>query len=349
MRTIMHVDLDAFYSAIEQRDRPELRGKPVVVGGDPEARGVVATASYEARRFGIHSAMPARTARRLCPQAIFVRPRFDVYRQVSAELRQIFAALTPLVEPLALDEAFLDLSSLLTSPAEAGETARALKQQIRDSVKLTASVGVASNKLIAKVASDREKPDGLTIVPAGEERSFLAPLPVRLLFGIGPRTEERLGAIGIERVGQLADADPGWLVARLGQRGLEWQRLAQGIDDRPVEPQRELKQISRERTFPRDVADRIELRAMLQALAHELVADLQEALPARTVTLKLRHADLRITTRRATPGPVITAELLESQVLQLFEEGWDGRPLRLMGVGVSNFVTEPTGQLSLFN
>jgi DNA polymerase IV len=244
MPTIMHVDLDAFYSSIEQRDRPELRGKPVVVGGDPDARGVVATASYEARRFGIHSAMPSRTARRLCPEAIFLPPRFAVYREVSRQLHELFLELTSLVEPIALDEAFLDVSSLVDSHLEAEGVARGLKRRIAEETSLTASVGVASNKLVAKLASDRQKPDGLTIVPPGQERAFLAPLPVRSLFGIGPRTEERLVAAGITQVSQLADADPGWLVARFGQSGLEWQRLAQGIDERPVEARRELKQAS---------------------------------------------------------------------------------------------------------
>jgi DNA polymerase-4 len=348
MRTIMHVDLDAFYSSIEQRDNPALRGKPVIVGGDPASRGVVATASYEARRFGVHSAMPTRTALRLCPQAILVRPRFAVYAGVSEQLREIFLALTPLVEPIAYDEAFLDLSSLLPSPAAAEETARELKRRIRETTGLTASIGVAANKLVAKVASDRRKPDGLTIVPPGEERAFLAPLPVRSLVGIGPRTEQRLQEAGIERVGQLADASRDRLVARFGASGLEWQRLANGIDERPVVPDRELKQISRERTFPRDVGDREELRRILDGLSAELAPSIRDALPARTFTLKMRYADFTIVTRRRTPGTVITPEALASGAPELFEESWDGRPLRLMGLGVSNFIAAPEGQLSLF-
>jgi DNA polymerase-4 len=349
MRTIMHVDLDAFYSSIEQRDHPEWRGKPVIVGGSPESRGVVATASYEARRFGVHSAMPTRTAVRLCPQGILVRPRFSVYAEVSQQLRAMFLALTPLVEPISFDEAFLDVSSLVPSPNEAEGTARELKQRIRRETELTASVGVAANKLVAKVASDRDKPDGLTMVPAGQEASFLAPLPVRRLFGIGPRTEERLRREGIERVEQLAGAAPEWLVARFGQSGLEWQRMARGIDDRPVSADRELKQISRERTFPRDIAEREELRRTVASLAEELLPALHDAPPARTITLKLRYPDLSIATRRRTPGAVITGETLAPGALQLFEEGWDGRPLRLMGLGISNFVLEPEGQLSLFD
>jgi DNA polymerase-4 len=348
MRTIMHVDLDAFYSSIEQRDHPELRGKPVVVGGHPDARGVVATASYEARRFGVHSAMPTRTALRLCPNAILVRPRFDVYGAVSAQLHDLFAALTPLIEPIALDEAFLDVSALLPSPAEAAETARALKQRIHAETGLTGSIGVAVNKLVAKVASDRQKPDGLTIVLPGEERTFLAPLPVRSLFGIGPRTEQRLAEAGISRVADLAAASPDWLVARFGHPGLEWQRMAQGIDERAVVPDRELKQISRERTFPRDIAGHEELYAALEALTGELTPALRDAPPARTFTLKLRYADLTIVTRRRTPGVVVTAAVLAPGARQLFDESWDGRPLRLIGLGVSNFIPAPAGQLSLF-
>ncbi len=348
MRTIMHVDLDAFYSSIEQRDNPALRGKPVIVGGAPADRGVVATASYEARRFGIHSAMPSRTALRLCPDAILVAPRFKVYGEVSGQLRDLFLALTPLIEPIALDEAFLDLSAQLPSASEADQTARGLKRRVQDEIGLTASIGLATNKLVAKVASDRQKPDGLTIVMPGEERAFLAPLPVRSLFGVGPKTEQRLLEVGIERVSQLAEARPEWLVARFGQSGLELQRMAQGIDDRPVVPDRELKQIGRERTFPRDIESREELRRVLEGLTTELIPALRAAPPARTFTLKLRYADLTTVTRRRTPGTIVTAKLLAPGALQLFEESWDGHPLRLMGLGLSNFVPAPAGQLSLF-
>ncbi|MGI8825114.1 MAG: DNA polymerase IV [Chloroflexota bacterium] len=349
MRTIMHVDLDAFYSFIEQRDNPALRGKPVVVGGESAARGVVATASYEARRFGIHSAMPCRTALQLCPHAILVLPRFGVYAEVSGQLRDLFLTLTPLAEPIAFDEAFLDVSSSPTSFGEAEETARALKRRIQSETGgLTASIGIASNKLVAKVASDREKPDGLTIVPRGQERAFLAPLSVRSLIGVGPRTERRLRAAGIERVSQLADAPPDWLIRRFGRSGLELQRLAHGIDDRPVVPDRELKQISREQTFPRDIADHEDLRRILSELVSDLIPALRAAPPARTFTLKLRYADMTTVTRRRTPGTVVTAEVLAPEALQLFEESWDGPPLRLMGLGLSNFILAPDGQLSLF-
>jgi DNA polymerase-4 len=292
--------------------------------------------------------MPTRTALRLCPRAILVSPRFDVYRGVSRQVHDLFQALTPLVEPMSLDEAFLDVSSLLSMPQGARDLARSLKEQIRSETGLTASVGVAANKLVAKVASDREKPDGLTIVPPGEERTFLAPLPVRALLGIGPRTEERLRAAGVERIAQLADASPEWLMARFGPGSLHWQRMAQGIDDRPVVPDRELKQISLERTFPRDVVERGELHAILDELIAELTPSLDRALPARTYTLKMRYQDFSIATRRRTPGTVVTAGVLAAGVRGLFDEAWDGRPLRLMGLGVSNFIATPEGQPSLF-
>jgi DNA polymerase-4 len=347
MRTIMHVDLDAFYSSIEQRDNPELRGKPVVVGGDPDRRGVVMTASYEARRFGIHSAMASKTAMRLCPHAILVHPRFDAYARASSQLRQMFLALTPLVEPISFDEAFLDASSNLYSLERATEAARRLKHRIRDELSLTASIGIARNKLVAKVASDREKPDGLTVVLPGDEGKFLAPLHVRRLFGVGPRTEQRLQDAGIERVAQLAEADPTWLMGRFGPVGLEWQRMAQGIDDRPVLAHRELKQSSRERTFPRDIANREELKLVLDEIAAETASSLNELPPARTVTLKLRYSDLGIVTRRRTPGTVLTAGTLAGIAQELLDAHWDGRPLRLMGLGISNFITAPEGQLPL--
>jgi len=348
MRAIFHVDLDAFYSSIEQRDRPELRGKPVVVGGDPDARGVVATASYEARRFGIQSAMPCRTARRLCPDAIFVTPGFDVYRAVSSQLRELFRELTEIIEPISLDEAFLDVSTLARDQGEYETVARRLKERIRDETDLTASIGVAANKLVAKVASDFRKPDGLTVVPAGREREFLAPLPVRRLFGIGPRSEERLAAAGLHRVAQLAAADSGWLVSRFGQVGLEWQRLARGIDDRPVEPDRELKQISRELTFPRDLGEREDLLRVLSELVRDLIPALRDAPPGRTLTLKMRYADWTTVTRRRTPGTVVTERILAELAPRLFGECWNERPLRLMGLGISNFVTSPEGQPALF-
>jgi DNA polymerase-4 len=292
--------------------------------------------------------MPTRTALRLCPQGILVHPRFAVYGEVSRQLRAVFLALTPVIEPISLDEAFLDISALVGSPTEGRAVALDLKRRVQAETELTASIGIAANKLVAKVASDRDKPDGLTIVPRGEEAAFLAPLPVRRLFGIGPRTEERLRSAGIERVEQLAGASPQWLVGRFGQSGLEWQRMAQGVDDRPVLPDRELKQISRERTFPHDLDGREELRRAVSLLAEELLPSLQDAPPARTITLKMRYPDLSIATRRHTPGVIIGADTLSSGALRLFEESWDGRPLRLMGLGISNFVVEPEGQLSLF-
>ncbi|MGH2408788.1 MAG: DNA polymerase IV [Chloroflexota bacterium] len=348
MRTIMHVDLDAFYSSIEQRDHPELRGKPVIVGGDPSQRGVVATASYEARRFGIHSAMPCGTAQRLCPQAVFVRPRFDVYHAVSQQLHELFRQLTPDIQPVALDEAFLDLSHVHDAPEHAEASARTLKQRIQDITSLTGSIGIACNKLVAKVASEHRKPDGLTVVPSGGEREFLAPLSVRQLVGVGPRSEERLKHHGITRVAELAGADPGWVVAHLGQIGLSWQLLAQGIDDRRVDAAGELKQVSRETTFPTDISTLPALDEILETLITELLPALRESPPARTVTLKVRYADWTTVTRRRTPGTILTEVILARESRQLLEQSWSGRPLRLMGLSLSNFVSEPQGQLALF-
>ncbi|MBV9279112.1 MAG: DNA polymerase IV, partial [Chloroflexi bacterium] len=295
-RTIIHVDLDAFYSSVEQRDRPELRGRPVVVGGDPDGRGVVATASYEARRFGVRSAMPCRTARRLCPGAIFVRPRFEVYRGVSEQVMAIFGQVTDLIEPVALDEAFLDVSAVVADEPGAEGIGRALKDQIRAATSLTASLGIAGNKLVAKVASDFHKPDGLTLVKPGEERRFLSPLPVRTLWGVGPRAEERLHRAGIKTAGALADAAEGAVLARFGRLGLGWQRLARGVDDRPVTPSTPRRQLSRERTFASDVRDAAELHVALRTMAEEIAALMEGRQPARTATLKLRYADFSTVT-----------------------------------------------------
>lgn len=345
-RTILHVDLDAFYSSIEQRDRPELRGKPVVVGGDPAQRGVVATASYEARRYGIHSAMPASTARRLCPHAVFVAPRFDAYRQVSRTVMEILRTASPVLEPIALDEAFLDASDAVRPCDGWEELGLRVKAEIHRETGLTASVGVATNRITAKVASDFRKPDGLTLVLPGTERQFLGPLPVRKLWGIGPRAEQRLSSAGIETAAQLAGADEGWLVARFGTRGLEWQRLARGIDDRPVGLPAERRQVSRELTFARDVSDPAALYAEIGKLAALLGADLQGRPPGRTVTLKLRYADFQTLTRRLTPGGGIAPESLETLGRVLFDQNWNRQPVRLLGLGVSNFFEVQPGQLT---
>jgi DNA polymerase-4 len=292
--------------------------------------------------------MPSRTAQRLCPHAIFVTPRFDVYHAVSREIMDILAGVTPILEPVALDEAFLDVSDALGRHEDAFGLGGAIKAAITAETQLTASLGIATNKLTAKVASDFRKPDGLTVVGPGEERSFLAPLPVRRLWGIGPKAEERLGRAGVHTAGELADVDPGWIISRFGRQGLEWQRMAQGVDERPVSAAHVRRQLSRERTFPRDIADSRELRGALHAMADELAPLLARHRPARTVTLKLRYADFTTVTRRCTPGSTITADSLKGLSEQLLQDHWSERPVRLLGIAVSNFVDDQPGQLSLF-
>lgn len=300
-RIIVHADLDAFFASVEQRDRPELRGKPVVVGGPPEGRGVVAAASYEARRFGVRSAMPMSRALRLCPQAVRVSPRFDRYAEVSRRVMAIFRSVTPLVEPLSLDEAFLDVSQVVDRYGGAEALARFLKDQVRQSTGLTVSIGVGSSKTVAKIGSDLGKPDGLVVVPPGTEADFLAPLPARALWGVGPKSEEALRRAGIQTVGDLASARPELLQTILGSRGPILQQMALGYDDRPVETARERKSVGAESTFPRDLPDGPELRRHLSRIAGEVAERLQRrGLRARTVVLKLRYSDFRTITRRRT-------------------------------------------------
>ena len=346
-RAVLHLDLDAFYSSVEQRDDPRLRGKPVIVGGDPDRRGVVATASYEARRFGIRSGLPAVTARRLCPQAVFVAPRFEVYRTVSESVMEILRGLSPTLERIAYDEAFVDVSKEVQSRDDAHSLGVSLKENILSVVGLTASLGIAVNKITAKVASDHEKPDGLTIVSSGEEARFLAPLSVRKLWGIGPRAEARLAVEGIERAEQLAVASPEWLVARYGHQGLEWQALARGVDSRPVASGEKRRQISREETFAEDLGERDALHAALQRMCEDLISDMRSYPPARTLTVKIRYANFTTITRQISPGAVMTAQSLPAHARQVFTDNWDGRPVRLLGVSLSNFVEDAPGQLKL--
>jgi nucleotidyltransferase/DNA polymerase involved in DNA repair len=341
--------MDAFYAAVEERDRPELRGKPVIIGADPKGgagRGVVSTASYAARRFGVTSAMPISTAWRLCPQGIFVAPDMAKYSEVSRQIRGIFEAFTDLVEPVSVDEAFLDVSASVRLFGDGEAMARGVKSQIRKETKLTASVGVATAKLIAKIASDLEKPDGLVVVAPGTERTFLAPLPVRRLWGVGPKMEERLARLGIHTIGQLADAK---LAKLLGTHGLDLQRLARGEDDRPVVSDRgAAKSVSVEHTFDVDEGDPPALRKTLLRLADELSRRLRaESLSGRTLTLKYRDETFRTTTHaRSRKVPTRVAADLFALAADLFDEVHGARKVRLLGLGVSGF-DEPA-QKSLF-
>ncbi len=355
MRHILHADFDAFYAAVEQLDAPELRGKPVVVGGSPEGRGVVASASYEARAFGVRSAMPMRTALRLCPQAVRVGARFDRYRDVSRRVMGIFRDITPLVEPLSLDEAYLDVGELVRQGQRPAAIARALKRRVRVELGLTISVGVATSKSVAKIASDMNKPDGLTVVPPGGEMRFLAPLPAGRLWGVGPKTAERLAAEGVHTIGEIAAQREGWLRENFGRHGAQMRRLALGQDDSAVVVRRETKSVSAETTFARDTGDRDVLLEVVERLSGRVAGSLmRKDLHGRTVKLKLRLSDFTTFTRQRTlPYTIQSAEDLSQPVAELLlAELHGGRAFRLVGVGVSGFdpleaQPEPIRQLRL--
>ncbi len=359
-RVILHVDMDAFYVSVELLRRPELVGLPVVVGGDG-SRGVVAAASYEARRHGVHSAMASVTARRRCPSAVFLPADHQRYAEVSAEVREVFDSVTPLVEPLALDEAFLDVTgvrSLLGEPSEIAETVR---RRVADRVGLSCSVGVASNKFVAKLASVEAKPiadrdgvragPGVVVVGPGMEAAFVATLPVERLWGVGPKTLARLHDIGIRRVPDIVTAPDGLLEGRLGASAAKHlRRLALGIDDRPVETDRGAKSIGQEETFGSDISDLDVARAEMIRLADSVASRLRgSTVAARTVTLKAKFADFDTVTRSVTAGePLDTAgeiiERLEPALRELIARG----PVRLLGVSASNLV-EPARQLDLWS
>jgi DNA polymerase IV len=333
-RTILHADMDAFYAAIEQRDRPELRGKPVIVGGD-QPRTVVATASYEARKFGVRSAMPGVRARQLCPQGIFVPPRMEVYVEVAAQVRAVFERYTDLVEPLSLDEAFLDVTGSQRLFGDGREIAGRIKHDVRQATQLTVSVGVAASKYVAKVASDLRKPDGLVVVEPGQERAFLAPLPVSRLWGAGPRTQEVMRAHGLTTIGDLQRMTEAQLAAAFGGNaaGHFWQ-LANGIDPRAVEPEREAKSIGHELTFAEDLRTRVQVEEILLQLAEQVGRRLrQHGLCGSVVRLKLRHGDFTTMTRQRQIEPSQDGLVLFRTVRELCAQCWQGQPgIRLLGV-----------------
>ena len=350
-RTIVHADLDAFFAAVEQIDRPELRGKSVVVGGAPEARGVVAAASYEARRFGVRSAMPMSQALRLCPGAVRLPPRFDRYAELSRQVMALFRSVTPLVEPLSLDEAFLDVTEQAGRYDGPEALARYLKEEVKRTTGLTVSIGMGSNKTVAKIASDMGKPDGLVVVLPGQEASFLEPLPVRVLWGIGPKAEAILAASGIHTVGHLAHGDPVELMRLFGSRAPLLQLMAQGVDDRPVETVRERKSVGAETTFPRDLPDGAELRAQLARLAAEVARRLaEEGVKARTVALKLRYSDFRMITRQASRAePMADAEEIRGMARSLLAKvPRQGDHFRLIGIHCSQLVVGQERQSSFW-
>ncbi len=349
LRRIIHIDMDAFYASVEQRDRPELRGKPVIVGADPEGRGVVTAASYEARPFGVHSAMPIRTAARLCPQAIFLPVDMAKYARVSTEIMAILADFSPLVEPVSIDEAFLDITGTAGLHGPPLSVARSIKRRIRAEVGLVASLGIAANKFLAKIASDLGKPDGLVEVPAGQEASFLAPLPIRRLWGVGAATERVLASLGIATIGQLARMPGTTFEARFGRSGHHLRELALGRDDRPVDPLGPPKSMGAEETFERDHRDLDRLRRVLREQAERVARELREqGFAASRVVLKLRFADFRTLTRSRTGDPTQDGLEIYRRAVDLLRRVEVRDPVRLIGLSASA-LGPPGGQLSLLD
>jgi len=340
-RTILHVDMDAFYASVEQRDQPELRGKPLIVGGT-SGRGVVAAASYEVRKFGVRSAMPIRRALALCPAAVCVRPRMARYAEVSAQVFAIFRRYTPLVQGLSLDEAYLDVTDSRLLKGDGVQIAKEIKQAIRDELQLTASVGVATNKLVAKIASDLDKPDGLTVVTTERIQPILDPLPVKRLPGLGRKKGEEVAAAGLRTLGELRLADEQRLRPLFGKHWLEWRERAAGIDDREVVPEHDDKSVSNERTFDEDLRDPALMHAELAALADKVAARLRaKNLRADCIGIKVRTSDFRTLTRQLTVStPTDESRVIAERARHLLEDWLNGidRPrVRLLGVSTSQF------------
>ncbi len=348
-RWIMHVDMDAFFASVEQRDFPELRGKPVIVGGKSR-RGVVATASYEARRFGVHSAMPITKARELCPHGVFVVPRFEAYREASEEIHEIMLHYADAYEPISLDEAFLDISGMGSQYPTLGAIGRAIKKEIREKVHLVASVGIGPNKFLAKMASDMEKPDGLTIIPYGKEKEILAPLPVRRLWGVGEVTEKKLLAAGYRLIKDIQAADPRRLKDLLGNQGSFLRELAFGIDRRPIEADRQVKSIGDESTYDEDLTDRKAIEKEI-AIHADIVAQRlrKHDLFARTISLKVRFASFKTVMRSLSLDEGTNLqEDIDRAALTLLSRIPVYEGIRLLGVTASN-LGPPISMGSLFS
>jgi DNA polymerase-4 len=332
--------MDAFYASVEQRDNPSLRGKPVAVGGDPTVRGVVAAASYEARKFGVRSAIPMSRAVRLCPSLVIVRPDFQKYRSISTQIFDIYREVTPLVEPLSLDEAYLDVTENHWQEPLGVNVARRLKARIKEATQLTASAGVAPNKFLAKIASGWKKPDGLTVVAPERVETFLQGLPVDALWGVGPVTAERLRAHGIEKLTDVRAKSAVELEAIVGGLASWLIDLANGRDDRPVEPNRPSKSAGSEETYATDLSSMEEIRREIDQLARGVAEWLgKKGITARTVTIKVRYSDFTTITRsQSTREPTADAENIVARALKLLEKTEAGaRPVRLLGVSVHNF------------
>lgn len=350
-RRILHCDMDCFYAAVHMRDDPSLRGLPVIIGGDPTGRGVVAAASYEVRRFGVHSAMPAAEARRRCPQAVFIRPDFPRYRRESDAIFAIFRELTPVVQAVSIDEAYLDVSDHFGAHGSATAVAREVRRRVREERGLTVSVGVGPNKLVAKIASDHGKPDGLVVVRPSQVEDFLAPLPVRRLHGVGPATERALGEVGIATVADLRRFSAEALAARFGRHGGVLHAFAHGVDRRPVETHSVRKSLGTENTYRHDLTRLAEMEEEVRRMAAEVCAALERReMTARTVTLKVRYGDFTTVTRsRTLAAPTADAATVAAHAADLLAHTEaPRRPVRLLGVTASNLDPSGVWQLPLF-
>ncbi|WP_106530270.1 DNA polymerase IV [Chitinophaga niastensis] len=360
-RKIIHIDMDAFYASVEQRDNPMYRGKAIAVGGSPEGRGgVVATASYEARKFGVRSAMPSKRALQLCPELLFVRPRFDAYKEVSRHIREIFGRYTDLIEPLSLDEAYLDVTADKQNIGSAIEIAKLIKQAIREELQLTASAGVSINKFVAKIASDLNKPDGLTFIGPSSIESFMEQLPVEKFHGVGKVTADKMKKMGLFTGADLKKLSEQELKNHFGKAGTFYYRIVRGIDDREVQPHRETKSLGAEDTFPYDLTLVADMEIELEKIAKTVYDRLQRYnLKGRTITLKIKYSDFKqITRNQSFPFPVGDMETIINTAKQLLAATWpEDKRIRLLGITLSNFgeITpigdkpDHPGQLSLFD
>jgi DNA polymerase-4 len=341
VRKIIHIDMDAFYASIEQRDNPEYRGKPIAVGGSPEGRGgVVATASYEARKFGVRSAMPSKKAKQLCPSIIFVRPRFDIYKQVSQQLREIFHRYTDLIEPLSLDEAYLDVTNDKQDIGSAIDIAKLIRQAIKDELKLTASAGVSVNKFVAKIASDLNKPDGLAFIGPSKVESFMEKLAVEKFFGVGKVTAEKMKRMGLHTGADLKKLTEAEMTRHFGKTGKFFYKIVRGIDDREVRPDRETKSVGAEDTFPFDLTTLEEMNFELDKIIRTLHDRLlRHELKGRTITVKIKYHDFRIVTRsQSFPEGIDDKKIIAETAKQLLASTEpENKKIRLLGVSLSNF------------
>jgi DNA polymerase IV len=358
IRKIIHIDMDAFYASVEQRDNPEYRGKPIAVGGSPEGRGgVVATASYEARKYGVRSAMPSKRAKQLCPKIIFVKPRFEVYKEVSGKIREIFHRYTDLIEPLSLDEAFLDVTTDKLQIGSAIDIAKLIKQAIKDELHLTASAGVSINKFVAKIASDLNKPDGLTFIGPSKITTFLEKLPVEKFFGVGKVTADKMKNMGIHTGADMKKLTETQMTRHFGKTGAFFFKIVRGIDDRPVQADREIKSVGAEDTFPHDLTTLEEMHFELDKInrtVHNRL--LRYGLKARTVTLKIKYHDFKLVTRSKSFSEGVDDKKLIGDTAKSLLENTDpeSTKIRLLGISLSNFndlpgsIVRATDQLPLF-